>query len=98
MRVRDMVVLEGSFAGDAAGVPITIQVKRNGVLMGATTGVTVLGGEFEVNHPGGACWGDNSAVPGSPTLPQVTPDIVAGDVIEVQYTVADVATRIHACL
>lgn len=81
---RDMVVLEGSFAGDAAGVPITIQVKRNGVLMGATTGVTVLGGEFEVNHPGGACWGDNSAVPGSPTLPQVTPDIVAGDVIEVR--------------
>ncbi len=81
---RDMVVLEGSFAGDAAGVPITIQVKRNGVLMGATTGVTVLGGEFEVNHPGGACWGDNSAVPGSPALPQVTPDILAGDVIEVR--------------
>ena len=29
---------------------------------------------FEINHPGGVCWGDGTGV-------EVTPDIQAGDVV-----------------
>lgn len=77
---RDMVVLEGGFGGDQ---PVLVEVKRGGQLMGAVGGATVTDGEWEVNHPGGPCWGDGTTV-NRTDLPKVTPDIRAGDVVSVR--------------
>jgi hypothetical protein len=74
---RDMVVLEGFDSRN--NQEATIEVRRGTQLMGAVKGKIVAGGEFEVNHPGGACWGND------PTFPQVTPDILPGDKIEVKF-------------
>lgn len=77
---RDMVVLEGGFGQDQ---PVLVEVHRDGRLMGAVAGATVTGGEWEVNHPGGPCWGDGTTL-GRTDLPQVTPDIRPGDVVSVR--------------
>jgi hypothetical protein len=73
---RDMVVLEGYDEHD--GKKVTIKVYRGTQLMGAASGSIAAGAEFEVNHPGGACWGNGSG------FPQVTPDILPGDRIVVE--------------
>lgn len=54
-------------------------VARGATLMGAAKGKITAGGEFEINHPGGACWGNDAA------FPQVTPDILPGDKVEVKF-------------
>jgi hypothetical protein len=75
---RDMVVLEG-WEG-RVGQAVTVEVRRAGELMGATTGTIATGGVgLEINHPGGACWGNQ------PDLPQVTPDIRPGDVVIAKF-------------
>ncbi len=75
---RDMVVLEGY--EDRDGQPVEVHVLRDGRLMGAAKGQITAGAEFEVNHPGGACWGND------PAFPRVTPDLRAGDVVEVRFS------------
>jgi len=65
---RDFVSVLGY--ADHAGETATVTVDRPGVgIVGSATGV-VSGGDvaFEVNHPGGVCWGNGTAL-------KVTPDI-----------------------
>src|SRR4051794_31923567 len=79
---RDFVSVEGY--KDHAGETATLTVTRDGKVMGAAE-AKVSGGEvaFEVNHPGGVCWGNQ--VKDTSTLPQVTPDIKAGDVVSISF-------------
>jgi hypothetical protein len=86
---RDMVVLEG-FDGLAAR-PVTIEVYEDGgnVLKGSTTGTPAAGAEFEVNHPGGVCWGE-----GAPANLKVTPNIDKNDRVVVKQDGAEVADTI----
>ena len=72
---RDMITAEG-FSGQ-----LTIKVYRGTQLMGAARGT---GPDFEVNHPGGACWGQDMVDPTNKSFPQVTPDIRGGDRIVIE--------------
>ena len=56
-----------------------LEVTGDGAVVGAAKG-TVSGGDvaFEINHPGGLCWGAGTTV-------DVTPDIVAGDVVSITF-------------
>ncbi|HUR83880.1 MAG TPA: fibronectin type III domain-containing protein [Solirubrobacteraceae bacterium] len=68
---RDFVTVEG-FA-DHAGEQALLEITRGNTVIGSAK-ATVSGGDvaFEVNHPGGACWGAGTSL-------QVTPDIQPGD-------------------
>ena len=85
---RDFVSIEGY--AEHAGETATIKVTRPGVgVVGSATGV-VSGTDvaFEVNHPGGVCWGNGTGL-------NVTPDIVAGDKVSITFadgTVDDTTT------
>ena len=74
---RDFISVEGyeRYAGELA----LVQVKRAGTVMGSAR-VLVSGTDvaFEINHPGGACWGAGTNL-------NVTPDIQAGDVVSVTF-------------
>jgi len=75
---RDFVSVEGY--SEHAGETATVEVTRPGVgLMGSAKGV-VSGTDvaFEVNHPGGVCWGAGTTL-------NVTPDIKAGDIVSVTF-------------
>ncbi len=75
---RDFVSVEGYSA--RAGQKALLTVDRAGEgRIGATT-ATVSGTDvaFEVNHPGGACWGAGVG-------PAVTPDIRPGDVVTLHF-------------
>lgn len=74
---RDFVSVEGyeSHAGETA----TLEVSRNGTVMGSAKSlVSDSGVAFEVNHPGGVCWGNGTSL-------KVTPDIRAGDVVTIRF-------------
>jgi hypothetical protein len=75
---RDFVSIDGY--SEHAGQAATIKVTRGGLVVGAAVG-TVSGGDvaFEVNHPGGICWGN------APGTPNVTPDILPGDVVSIWF-------------
>ena len=74
---RDFITIEGyqSHAGEVA----TVELTRAGKVVGSAQG-TVSGGDvaFEVNHPGGVCWGAGTGV-------NVTPDIVPGDTVTIKF-------------
>jgi hypothetical protein len=79
---RDFVSATGYAHNDLA----TVEVFRAGVLIGRAADVVprddpktkgVFDGIVEVNHPGGACWGTGVG------SPNVTPDILAGDVVRI---------------
>jgi hypothetical protein len=75
---RDFVSIEGY--SEQAGETAVVEVTRPGVgVVGSAQGV-VSGTDvaFEINHPGGVCWGNGTAL-------QVTPDIIAGDVVSVTF-------------
>ncbi len=75
---RDFVSLEGY--SEHAGETALLEVTRPGVgVVGSATAV-VSGTDvaFEVNHPGGVCWGNGTDL-------QVTPDIIAGDIVSVSF-------------
>jgi len=75
---RDFVSLEGY--SEHAGETALVEVTRPGVgVVGSAKGV-VSGTDvaFEINHPGGVCWGNGTAL-------NVTPDILAGDVVSVSF-------------
>src|SRR4051794_16666681 len=74
---RDFISVEG-FA-DHAGEKATVEIKRGTQVMGSAQ--SVISGEdvaFEINHPGGVCWGNNTSV-------KVTPDIRPGDVAVIKF-------------
>jgi hypothetical protein len=74
---RDFVTLEGY--QDHLGQTGTVEVKRAGKIIGSAEGVVAAGDvAFEVNHPGGYCWGAG-------TGPNVTPDILPGDVVSLRF-------------
>ena len=74
---RDFVSVEG-FEGHG-GQTATLEVIRAGTVMGSAKAV-VSGTDvaFEVNHPGGVCWGAGTTL-------DVTPDIKAGDVVSITF-------------
>ncbi|MFD1053407.1 fibronectin type III domain-containing protein [Terrabacter terrigena] len=75
---RDFVSIEGY--AEHAGETATIKVTRPGVgVVGSATGL-VSGTDvaFEVNHPGGVCWGNGTGL-------NVTPDIIAGDKVSITF-------------
>ncbi len=74
---RDFVSIEGYSAHK--GETATLTVTRGGTVMGSAKAV-VSGTDvaFEVNHPGGVCWGAGTTM-------DVTPDIQAGDVVSISF-------------
>ena len=70
-----------------------VDVTRPGVGVTGASNVTIGAGDvpFEINHPGGVCWGVGAGTP------KVTPDIQPGDLVAVHFadgtTVADVTTQ-----
>jgi hypothetical protein len=74
---RDFISVEGFT--DHAGETATVEIKRGNQLMGSAQ--AVVSGEdvaFEINHPGGVCWGNNTSL-------KVTPDIRPGDVAVIRF-------------
>jgi hypothetical protein len=65
--VRDFV----TGTGYNAGQKVTVNVVRNGVVIGTSTATADNTGTVQVNHPGGDCWLNT------------TPDIMAGDVVQI---------------
>jgi hypothetical protein len=74
---RDFITVEGFEAH--MGQTATVEVTRNGSVVGSAQGV-VSGGAvaFEINHPGGVCWGNGTSL-------KVTPDIQPGDVATLKF-------------
>lgn len=74
---RDFVSIEG-YEGHA-GETATLEVRRAGKVTGSAQAVVDAGGvAFEVNHPGGVCWGAGTGL-------NVTPDIRPGDVVSMKF-------------
>ncbi len=68
---RDFVTIEGY--QDHIGETATVTVTRGTQVVGRPSGTVVEGDvAFEINHPGGYCWGAGTGL-------NVTPDIQAGD-------------------
>lgn len=74
---RDFVTVEGYT--DHAGETALLEVTRGNTVIGSAT-ATVSGGDvaFEVNHPGGVCWGNGTSL-------KVTPNILPGDKATVSF-------------
>jgi hypothetical protein len=80
---RDFVTLEGF--QDRVGQTGLVEVRRAGAVIGSAKGVVEAGDvAFEVNHPGGLCWGAGTGL-------NVTPDIRAGDVVSLSFDSGGVA-------
>ena len=74
---RDFVTVEGY--QDHVGQTATVQVLRGTQVVGSAQGVVEAGDvAFEVNHPGGYCWGAGTGL-------NVTPDIKAGDKVTISF-------------
>src|SRR4051794_34385994 len=74
---RDFVTIEGY--QDHIGEEAIVEVKRGGQVVGSAKGIVEAGDvAFEINHPGGYCWGAGTGV-------NVTPNIVAGDGVSVTF-------------
>jgi hypothetical protein len=93
---RDFVTIEGY--QDHIGDTALVEVTRGGTVVGSAQGKVVEGDvAFEINHPGGYCWGAGTGI-------NVTPDIKAGDVVSIRFdgalagetTTADAAATVHA--
>lgn len=75
---RDFVSVEGY--AEHAGETATIEVSRPGTGVMGSAKAVVSGTDvaFEVNHPGGICWGAGTSL-------DVTPDIRSGDVVKITF-------------
>lgn len=75
---RDFISVEGY--EDRVGQVATVTVDRPGVgTVGSAKATVAAGGvAFEINHPGGVCWGAGTGL-------AITPDILPGDVITVAF-------------
>jgi hypothetical protein len=78
---RDFVTIEGyqSHIGEVG----LVEVSRDGKVIGSAKG-TVEEGDvaFEINHPGGYCWGAGTGL-------NVTPDIRPGDTVNISFNGID---------
>lgn len=75
---RDFISVAGY--AEHAGETALVKVNRPGVgVIGSATSL-VSGGDvaFEINHPGGVCWGNGTSV-------KVTPDILPGDTATISF-------------
>ena len=74
---RDFVTIEGY--QDHIGETATVTVTRGTQVVGSAVG-TVSEGDvaFEINHPGGYCWGAGTGL-------NVTPDIQKGDKVSIKF-------------
>ncbi len=78
---RDFVTIEGyqNHIGETGRVEVT----RAGQVIGSATAVVEAGDvAFEINHPGGACWGAGTGL-------NVTPDIRPGDKVSISFNGID---------
>ncbi|MFC5931928.1 hypothetical protein D6T64_02155 [Cryobacterium melibiosiphilum] len=75
---RDFITIEGY--QDRIGQTATVEVTRPGTgVIGSAKSVVSEGDvAFEINHPGGVCWGAGTTL-------GVTPDILPGDVVAVKF-------------
>ena len=75
---RDFITIEGY--QDRIGQTATVEVTRPGVgVVGSAKSVVGEGDvAFEINHPGGVCWGAGTTL-------GVTPDIRPGDVVSMKF-------------
>ena len=74
---RDFVTVEGY--QNRVGQVGTVQVLRGTQVMGSAQGTVEAGSvAFEINHPGGYCWGAGTNL-------QVTPDIQPGDKVTISF-------------
>jgi hypothetical protein len=75
---RDFVTIEGY--QDKIGQTGTVEVHRPGIgIVGSAKGVVAAGDvAFEINHPGGVCWGAGTGL-------NVTPDIQPGDAVTIKF-------------
>src|SRR3954470_15919603 len=74
---RDFVTIEGyqNHIGETA----LVEVARDGKVIGSAKGVVEEGDvAFEINHPGGVCWGAGTGL-------NVTPDIRPGDKATISF-------------
>jgi hypothetical protein len=83
---RDFVTIEGyqSHIGETA----LVEVTRGGDVVGSAKGVVEEGDvAFEINHPGGYCWGAGTGL-------NVTPDIRPGDKVNISFNGIDAGDTI----
>lgn len=85
---RDFITVEGF--QDHVGEVATVTVTRGATTIGSAKVVVEPGDvAFEINHPGGACWGAGTDL-------KVTPDIKAGDKVDISFAdgaSADIAVQ-----
>jgi hypothetical protein len=85
---RDFVTIEGyqTHIGETA----LVEVTRDGKTIGSAKGVVEEGDvAFEINHPGGYCWGAGTGL-------NVTPDIRPGDKVNISFNGIDAGDTIAA--
>ena len=84
---RDFITIEGY--QDHIGQTGIVEITRPGVgIIGSAAGVVSAGDvAFEVNHPGGYCWGAGTGL-------KVTPDIRPGDVASIRFGDAPVGQTV----
>jgi hypothetical protein len=82
---RDFVTIEGY--QDKVGQTGTVEVNRPGVgIVGSAKAVVAAGDvAFEINHPGGVCWGAGTGL-------NVTPDILPGDAVTIKFAGVEAGT------
>ncbi|HEX2102736.1 MAG TPA: fibronectin type III domain-containing protein [Solirubrobacteraceae bacterium] len=74
---RDFITVEGY--QDRIGQTATIEVSRDGKVIGSAQSPVAAGDvAFEINHPGGVCWGNGTDL-------NVTPDIRPGDKVAIKF-------------
>jgi hypothetical protein len=74
---RDFITVEGF--QDHVGETALVEVTRGDKVIGSAKAVVAAGDvAFEINHPGGVCWGNE-------TTHQVTPDIKGGDKVSIKF-------------
>jgi hypothetical protein len=74
---RDFIGIEGY--QDHVGELATVEVTRDGRVIGSARSEVAAGDvAFEINHPGGVCWGAGTGL-------DVTPDIRPGDTVTVKF-------------
>ena len=74
---RDFITIEGY--QDRVGQTATVEVSRDGKVIGSAKSEVAAGDvAFEINHPGGVCWGNGTDL-------NVTPDIQPGDEVAIKF-------------
>jgi hypothetical protein len=85
---RDFVTIEGY--QDHIGQTALVEVSRDNKVIGSAQGVVEEGDvAFEINHPGGYCWGAGTGL-------NVTPDIRPGDKVNISFNGIDAGDTVAA--